>query len=214
MKITDYIFNSSSNPVIYGFTGREFDLESKTYYYRNRQYNPDSGKFLSQDPIGIKSGDTNLNRYVLNNSLNYSDPYGKTPLFSGLIGAASGGIAGGLISVSRGDDFFGKDFAVGAGTGFAIGSGATLFASLGTSVAGQAGLGAIGGSLSGFTGNLLSQTIVRDEVSLKEATIAGGVGGAAGLFSGSLFAFGVLGDIATGLGLFGADVGLQACVVE
>ena len=78
MGNTSNIQNRTSNPVIYGFTGREFDLESKTYFYRNRQYNPDSGKFLSQDPIGFAGGDVNLSSYVRNKSLSQFDPYGLT----------------------------------------------------------------------------------------------------------------------------------------
>ena len=39
-------------------------------------YNPDTGRFLSEDPIGFYGGDSNLYRYVGNNSLNYMDPYG------------------------------------------------------------------------------------------------------------------------------------------
>ena len=39
-------------------------------------YNPETGRFLSADPIGFRGGDFNLHRYVGNNPLNYVDPFG------------------------------------------------------------------------------------------------------------------------------------------
>lgn len=65
-----------SNPVIYGFTGRQLDSENMLYYYRNRSYDPHSGRFMSMDPIGFEGGDVNLYRYVGNDSVKYSDPLG------------------------------------------------------------------------------------------------------------------------------------------
>jgi uncharacterized protein RhaS with RHS repeats len=34
------------------------------------------GRFISRDPIGFAGGDINLYRYVQNNPINYTDPYG------------------------------------------------------------------------------------------------------------------------------------------
>ena len=42
-----------------------------------RCYNSDTGRFLSEDPIGFKSGDSNFYRYVENNPLTFIDPYGE-----------------------------------------------------------------------------------------------------------------------------------------
>jgi RHS repeat-associated protein len=56
--------NSSTAPVVYSLTGREFDLESSTYFFRNRQYDQDSGKFLTLDPSGFNGEDENLYRFV------------------------------------------------------------------------------------------------------------------------------------------------------
>lgn len=39
-------------------------------------YSPESGRFLSEDPIGFSAGDQNLYRYVLNNPVKYIDPTG------------------------------------------------------------------------------------------------------------------------------------------
>lgn len=42
-----------------------------------RHYDPYSGRFLSEDPIGFESGDYNLYRYALNNPIIYRDPTGN-----------------------------------------------------------------------------------------------------------------------------------------
>jgi RHS repeat-associated protein len=60
----------------YGYTGRELDTETGLYYYRARYYDSKVGRFISEDPMGFGAGDTNLYRYVGNNSTNYTDPTG------------------------------------------------------------------------------------------------------------------------------------------
>ena len=60
----------------YTYTGREYDQESRFYYYRARYYDARAGRFISQDPIGLKGGDLNYYRYVGNNPVNRVDPWG------------------------------------------------------------------------------------------------------------------------------------------
>ncbi|MCC3529455.1 MAG: RHS repeat protein [Microcoleus sp. PH2017_22_RUC_O_B] len=70
---------SQTNPSVnfrFGFTGRELDSETGLYYNRERYYDPTSGRFISEDPIKLGSGDTNLYRYVYNNPTNLVDPSG------------------------------------------------------------------------------------------------------------------------------------------
>ncbi len=45
-------------------------------WYRARWYDPETGRFVSEDPIGFSAGDTNLNRYVGNGPVNGTDPSG------------------------------------------------------------------------------------------------------------------------------------------
>lgn len=59
----------------YLFTGREYDPESGLYYYRNRYYSPELGRFLEPDPLGYTDG-MNLYAYVNQNPVNYVDPMG------------------------------------------------------------------------------------------------------------------------------------------
>ena len=65
--------SSVGNP--YLFTGRRYDPETGLYYYRARYYDAESGRFLQVDPIGYAGG-INLYAYVINNPLNFVDPWG------------------------------------------------------------------------------------------------------------------------------------------
>jgi RHS repeat-associated protein len=67
---------TTGNPI--GFTGREHDPETGLYYFRARYYDPGIGRFLSEDPLGLASGDVNFYSYVANNPLNANDPTGKS----------------------------------------------------------------------------------------------------------------------------------------
>ncbi|MEW6026870.1 MAG: RHS repeat-associated core domain-containing protein [Planctomycetota bacterium] len=62
-------------PNRFKFTGREWDNESQTYYYRTRQYNPASGRFTQRDPIGYRGG-LNIYSYCGSNPVNWIDPWG------------------------------------------------------------------------------------------------------------------------------------------
>jgi RHS repeat-associated protein len=46
------------------------------YYYRARFYDPQAGRFISEDPIGFVGGDVNLYRYVNNSPVRWVDPSG------------------------------------------------------------------------------------------------------------------------------------------
>ncbi len=63
----------------YGFTGRERDDFSGLMYYRARFYDPNLGRFISEDPIGFGGGDVNLYGYVKNQPLWFRDPRGLQP---------------------------------------------------------------------------------------------------------------------------------------
>jgi RHS repeat-associated protein len=57
----------------YAFTGREWDPETRLYYYRARYYDPQGSRFASGDPIGLAGG-VNYYSYVFNNPTNLVDP--------------------------------------------------------------------------------------------------------------------------------------------
>ena len=63
----------------YQFTGREFDSFSGLQFSRARFYDPNLGRFISEDPIGFGGGDINLFGYVKNNPIRFTDPSGLFP---------------------------------------------------------------------------------------------------------------------------------------
>ncbi len=67
----------------YCFQGREIDYTTGLYNFRARWYDPETGRWLSKDPIGINGG---LNQYVFcgNNPVMFGDPEGKS-ILGGLI---------------------------------------------------------------------------------------------------------------------------------
>ena len=59
----------------YGFTDRERESLTGLMYYRARFYDPQLGRFISEDPIGLAGG-VNSFAYVSNNPQNATDPSG------------------------------------------------------------------------------------------------------------------------------------------
>ena len=57
------------------FQGREYSWSTGLYNFRARWYDPETGRWLSNDPIGISGG---LNQYVFcaNNPVMFDDPFG------------------------------------------------------------------------------------------------------------------------------------------
>ncbi len=65
---------------IYRFSGEQNDTESALYFLRARYYDPQTGRFISRDPIkGTMMDSRTQNPYVYtaNNPINYSDPSGE-----------------------------------------------------------------------------------------------------------------------------------------
>ncbi len=86
---TQYTYDPFGNTTLSGqanansskYTGREDD-GTGLYYYRARYYSSSLQRFISQDPIGFNSGDTNLYAYVGNDPINFVDPSGLCGMFS------------------------------------------------------------------------------------------------------------------------------------
>ncbi len=62
----------------YSFTGREYDAESGLGYFRARYYDPHTGRFTAEDPIGFEAH-TNFYTYVSNRPILLTDPSGMAP---------------------------------------------------------------------------------------------------------------------------------------
>lgn len=71
------------------FTGAVEDTATGLYYMNARHYNPDTGRFISQDTYKGTAGDPwsqHLYVYTTNNPVNFIDPTGHLPIYTGADG--------------------------------------------------------------------------------------------------------------------------------
>ena len=61
---------------LFAYTGRMLDKDTGNQKHGQRWYDPPTGGWLSEDPIGFGAGDMNLYRYAGNNPVNNVDPSG------------------------------------------------------------------------------------------------------------------------------------------
>jgi RHS repeat-associated protein len=74
------------------YAGMMYDQDLSLYLDRARVYDPTTGRYMSQDPLGFDAGDSNLYRYVFNSPTKGTDPSGQfAPASSGNIRPISGG---------------------------------------------------------------------------------------------------------------------------
>lgn len=111
--LTDYLF-SSYGTLVSGSLGDPFGYRGQLGYYSDsetglllltyRYYNPESGRFLTRDPIGYNGG-INLYAYVTNNPINIHDPLGldgDDPGFLSLMGSYGKGVLEGIAGAAVG----------------------------------------------------------------------------------------------------------------
>ncbi len=48
------------------FQGQYYDAETGLHYNRHRYYNPNTGQFINQDPIGLSGGTNNYQKFKIN----------------------------------------------------------------------------------------------------------------------------------------------------
>lgn len=66
--------NNFPNP--FTFAGGLYDADTKLVRFGARDYDPETGRWTSKDPIGFVGGDTNLFGYTLNDPINFVDIIG------------------------------------------------------------------------------------------------------------------------------------------
>lgn len=68
-----------SSFIPFRYQGQYEDVETGLYYNRFRYYSPDTGTYVSQDPLGLEGGMPNMYSYV--HDLNsWIDPFGLLPI--------------------------------------------------------------------------------------------------------------------------------------
>jgi RHS repeat-associated protein len=60
----------------FGFAGGFYDRDTGLVQHGARDYDPETGRWTSKDPIGFAASDTNLYAYVQNDPVNLIDPIG------------------------------------------------------------------------------------------------------------------------------------------
>lgn len=80
----------------YGYTGQGMESSTGLNFHRLRYYDPETGIFITRDPVGQQGG-LNLYSYVLANPINLVDPKGDAPILAPLlVSAGFGGVLGGV----------------------------------------------------------------------------------------------------------------------
>lgn len=176
------------------FQGREYSWSTGLYNFRARWYDPETGRWLSNDPIGISGG---LNQYVFcaNNPVNMTDPDGRAPWM--LIGAAIGGGLDLAVQLAQGRSFSEVNWvSVGAGAASgALGAGlGANVARLTASITARAALNAVGSAAIGAGVQTTRNAIEGNNLGagVGSAAVVSGVLGGVGSATGDLIERGVV----------------------
>ncbi|MFL0098348.1 RHS repeat-associated core domain-containing protein [Tenacibaculum maritimum] len=64
LDLNGKVINGSNAPCPFLYQGQYYDKEIELAYNRFRYYDPDDGRYISKDPIGLASGNPNFYAYV------------------------------------------------------------------------------------------------------------------------------------------------------
>jgi RHS repeat-associated protein len=69
----------------FGFAGGLYDPETKLVRFGARDYDAETGRWTSKDPLRFAGGDANLYGYVLGDPVNFTDPSGRFAIADDLV---------------------------------------------------------------------------------------------------------------------------------
>jgi RHS repeat-associated protein len=112
----------------FGFAGGLYDPDTKLVRFGARDYDAETGRWTSKDPLEFSAGDPNLFQYALEDPVDLNDPSGQfTPIVLGLITGVVEGSFSAYEAFANGDENVGYAFVAGFAGGFVGG----FFAGLG-----------------------------------------------------------------------------------
>ncbi|MEK2644828.1 RHS repeat domain-containing protein [Bdellovibrio sp. BCCA] len=108
--------NTSADFTPFGFAGGLYDQQTGLVRFGARDYDPETGRWTSKDPILFKGGDVNIFGYVQNDPVNFVDPIGLWSIQASIFTGAGGSITIGADN-SSGRPFITLRFGYGIGVG-------------------------------------------------------------------------------------------------
>jgi RHS repeat-associated protein len=220
-----------SDPTL-AYAGQHFGSNVGLSYAQQRWYDPNAGRFLSEDPVfGSTSLPTSLHPWAYGNSnpTLYTDPSGRFGVIGAAVGGALGFIGGciygalskdkeclafGLVGATAGA-VAGATFGVGLAAMGGTSTGAVLTSSTFLTTTGAKV--AIAGTASGFAGGFTSGVITSDGATLRDRIadgLAAGVrGGIMGIIAAPAMAlaagYGGVAILGAGIGFDAVDQGIS-----
>jgi RHS repeat-associated protein len=170
------------------FPGTYADRETGTLYNYFRDYDPQTGRYVQSDPVGLRGG-LNTYAYTFGDPVNLTDPTGEAVPLVILIPIVGGGInaVASAISAARECDAGWGDIAAAAGRGFASGAvGTAVGLGVGIVTKNPALIGSSAGLAENITNQLLSGRGMSD-LDTVEATLATGFGALGGVAARAAF---------------------------
>ena len=168
VEVTIISYNKTEIPLFFSGTGGLYDSQTKLTRFGARDYEAETGRWMSKDPILFAGKQSNLYEYVVNDPINKLDLLGTQDIYIGLEGDLTGifGIEAGIgIVVDMGNlsesGFYGTiGLSGGANVGVGIGAGFALRELEGTSlnldINALQGSGTISSDVNGFNGAFVS----------------------------------------------------------